>query len=500
MYSVLPFFGLKIQSKVVIQQGDIVNQEGQEQDGKIPLDYIIGDYSKAIENIIHWNKMIDKFELVKFPYNLLDSVRNIITNEQVINKCCIFATINAMGNVQAVRSKKYCSVFNCNIEGKKFSVIQWEDNTANTEYVSRFIKLGTPIIFGNIAFDMLGTKIYFKIKPSSFVIYNFCTELKDYLTNLRDQHGNYKLDDIQYIYRPFNIECENHLFYAGINPPRYKNLTDASTFTITNVDKKLNALLVINASQITSVTGIDCTFKYYCKQCNLVYSGIDQNCCSASIARKPWIEGSVSMSWEYKKNQNVSCPYRNSDTHQIGMNLAALELMYNYCQANNINNHDLTKFNDFMVDAFQEKQEYVSSDQAKYFNPLIKIFFDEIKKDNTINLILDVFNKRTKSNSIWQSVKLKSIETCKPNNNELIKVTNKKRKTIDEDDDDLHSQNSNISSTSSNSNISGISSNSNISGISSISSENIDSNDVPIDNNNNNNNNDEPPFKKMRFI
>lgn len=381
--------------------------------------YLAGQYIKSMQAITTYIKQDN--ETIPFNPVLFNSVTFLMRTKQTINSSFILCSILQNKHYQRRSTSEWCHVFNGNSEGIKFSIIKWADCRFYSRFIGNHIKHGKPVIFGDIACQKLGDNQYFRIKQSSYVLYDFCTQLNNILQN--GSYAGQSCTDMNKIWTPFFRAQLNCLIFQQLVIPRFDRLNMAEKYVKRFPNVRRMAEFCLIGSQIHETSNESCSFKHYCYKCGLISEGLFKCCCNLTTkvikARNPWIEGKITIKWRYSDDTRSRERYTSFDSSLIHLNLKSIQKMYNYCKAYACSRSKLERFQQFMIKSFHNKQQFTDSSQSSYFLPLIRLFWILVQKDSDVQLSFDVSIRHKKS-----IIRLNNINK---------KLSNKKRLFVNAD-------------------------------------------------------------------
>ena len=437
-YDIRPFFGGGIQNEIKIMPGYGLHtiKDGDQFINLESITNIAQKYVKSIQIVIDYKKAHDEYKDLGYRPLIFDSMTHLLKSSRNMNKFTLLCRVDGNNHVKSISKGNWNYTFNVNAENVKFSIIKWRDCRDYAKFVGDYIKPKAVVIFIGLAAAVLGRdRKYLKIQPNSYILYDFCTDIQDLLI-----HGTFAqeiVEDIHYLWSPESTQIDK-LIYKQVTLPRFANFDAAQQYAENHADEKLISIFTLPSSLIESVRDQDCIFKHYCNQCNSVYTGLYAKCCGPPvILTSTWIEGTVTIDFAYPEGPN-------SDQKVIGsrsviMSMDSIKVMYNYCQLKDIHDKHLNDVTPFITECIEGKLKYSADVQANQFEPLIKVFWDEIQKDKSKQLCFEVSSRRGGNGIFWTKLRFRGTEVnseqypTPKNDNKENNNSSKKRKLSNDD-------------------------------------------------------------------
>lgn len=377
-YYLLTYYGLQIKSKIILQEGEITtidNDEGR----KNIVQQLLPLYQRSIDNITDYiTKTTEDYQDYTFKKILFNSCLDIFDHSSPKHKCIIMTSVVESANWKSAASGTKCYVFNCACEGKKFSIIHWNDVKGNSSYPGKFVKRGEPVIFGHLKLMNYSSKKYFNINDDSFVLYDLFDELKSFLSN--GKYKEFQSNNIQYIWTS-NNNVDDICFYKQIALQRYTNLDKARQYVQDNMKDEKQVYFILNSRQITECYDFSSMFKFYCSSCGgRTTIGLINNCCIQP--KNPWLELNVNIKWLNNDIGDNNYPYKNTNDALIIITKHNLKQMLEFLENKDFNIEGGELLSEFYNQAFFNKHKHTDDAEANYFIPIVKTFFNEISKLN----------------------------------------------------------------------------------------------------------------------
>lgn len=405
-YTMLPFFGGGIKNKIIVNEYEKISMaDGNADQNRTALRGLAELYIKSMNSITQYNKALDDYDNPSFNGYMFESSTSLFkilkNHYNMFLLCSVF-------DHSAVRKRngKFCYVFNCNTEISRVSIIKWiHENAKTTKHKS--IKIGEPVIFGHINFQT-DIRPHFTIKDNSFIIYNFCTDIINVLSN--GTYDNIICSHVNYLWPHVLTNKQDHLFYKQIIVPQYGILDEATKYTIDNIEDNKSAIFKIMSSSIKSAINESAQFKIYCDMCRSTRIALSLDCCvSNGRVRRPWLDAHIEISWEYDKKESLQKFSTLQTHHDITLGLDSMQMMYNYLADQDVEEPQLNDYQDYLLRSFKlGHQCWQTVEQSAYYLPLIKTFFTVIQDDKQCLLEFTVTQKRINS-MIYQRLKLRSV-------------------------------------------------------------------------------------------
>ena len=438
-HDITPFESCKIKHKITVKinHGSHVLLDGNEEANTNATEHFSQQCFKSIQSLIEYNSNIRSYKNSKFRRTLFDSMSQLFTTSQqkrASNSFCALCRIDEKNHYMSKDDKKWNYTFNINAENIRFSVIKWDDCRAYSDFIGDQITPNKAVIFCKLDVTYFSrNKPYFKITPNSFILYDFCTDIRKVLE--KGIFGNQECQNIDYLWTNPN-EQGNYLIFNQITMKSFPDLKSAVKYVRVNIKRKLSCLFSIRSCHITNVSNVECNFKCWCKKCHTVSNGLYAKCCNKPrIRNSRWLHASVVINFNNTPHSNS-----NTNTHEeptasklVLLTKHSLKAMYQYCQMKKIKDENLDATKKLVIDYLDGKTKYSNKSRSDCFKPLIQVFWETIIHDHSKKLSLQISGQVLKTGKILPRFTLEHIKDCKcdptPNNNNNGKIqANIKRK------------------------------------------------------------------------
>ena len=388
----------------------------------------------AMHHIQDYNENTEAYSIGGFQGNKLQCV-NAIFNGDMPNTRQYNTILCKLQQYNYHKTSKQmdCYVFNCRSAKKRFSVITWRIDGKFKKIFDNKLICDSPIIFANLKFDeRLNNKPYFQTCNNSIIFHNWCQEICNMLLNGKNEnYGVSSPVDTYYIWMDQgDAQVEDVRFYQDIKIPEFTNFIKAVSYakdqSAQSQDGKAKAIFLLRNKNIISVSGpgdMDAYLKHYCNYCKKVYESFDPVCQHVKD-NNPWLEIKLKLQFKH---------LNESQTLDVVVLLNAIKSMWKLCQRKDA--VDVSDTLDFILNTFENQQQWRSSNEARYFIPIVSAFFKENLKSDAITSI-QITRSRNYCTYYISDVKMvRSLSEAHSTSTAVKALTNGKRKDVIMSDD-----------------------------------------------------------------
>ena len=418
---------MKISQMLMIENGMHEKVKMTQQTTNKILEPLLREFKKSLKNCIDYNRDMENFQDNRMNTKLVSSLNNVCTSGITSGKKMTVLCNVADHNVYHSQAKvSYC--FNINFENRQMSVIKWNHDLDDTDWIQNNINKNTINIFVNVEYKDIG-KInnktpYLMITDNSYIVYNLCGELKQLV-----QTGSYDIHHIQDVASLWLHTTENNAMnlmdyrlFKNLSYDKYTSYGDAMHHIRKQWDESKMKLVISCIAELNSkkvngmenLTSNECYIINYCNICRTSERSIEYMCRHCNTEITPWFQADTLL--KIKDDNSI---YNNAII-KVGIPFKTIRVMYNYCKEFGLTSHDLqnviAKVENILDDT---NYHWTDVEESQLFVPVIEAFYKNMHQNRSLKLAIMITKSKSGARS-YTNYKLHAITWTK-------KQINKKR-------------------------------------------------------------------------
>lgn len=409
-YKPLPFFGCGIQNKleVNVKASEMYILKKTHAKHIDIVTKVIIKYSRNIQAIIDYNNNVQKDNQHTFNAQLLDSTTFILLPSKICSHhYSLLTTIDDHNFIQTSNGER-CYVFNVQTESHKISIIK-KFNCDTLAIRATKLRCNQPVIFGRMQFDRSDTPLFY-ITYSSYVLFDFCTDLE---TILSRRHL-------------FKMKGKNYSLHIPFVIPKFQSIKKAHSYAYLLNNSKKMVIFSVNVKQILNINNYGARFRSWCRKCKKINTSLRPTCCTNyKYHSDPWLACTATM---VIKSSN-----KRYTGYKITVDMQGIKLMFKYLVNQSILISEIRNHIHFIYNSITSPtQTWNSESQCTIFIPIIRTFFDNLLFKTSADLEFDI--KAAKNKQVQN--KFLCFHIRQPNhmkrklNKDIIKPNMKRLKTL----------------------------------------------------------------------
>ena len=389
-YKILPHFSLKITNRIrIICYGKLLIKNVGSLKYHRNFIMFAKRIIKSLQQIARINiNPITNNSSKNINPEMFDSVTSLINNSCKCNGVHLLCELLEHGKYKC--SDNYLNyIFHVKSENNIISIIKKPD--CSIEHMLGHIpSLTKPFVFANVNLEIDKAK-YFVIKPQSFLMHTFCTEIHNIL--LYGKMGTITIN-MDYIWPPSTIELNNFVIHKYTTVPHFDSITKAIKYLKKWNNFTTTADFTVCANNIINHEKKELEFRIYCLICDKFCIGLKSCHHKKGKRTYPFLHSNYMITWYDNTMCTENKTINNQVTiksYEITITLQSIQNMYDYLkQTKELSNELITNELFFMKSFTKPTSAWKKTEQCLLYLPVMNKFWEIIKSKKGTKLQFNI--------------------------------------------------------------------------------------------------------------